>query len=42
MIFDVLSLDGRSLLGVPYTERRAELEALNLHGAPFAYPRNLR
>jgi bifunctional non-homologous end joining protein LigD len=32
MVFDVLSLDGRSLLGSPYFERRAELEALDLHG----------
>jgi bifunctional non-homologous end joining protein LigD len=34
MIFDLLSLDGLSLLGQPYTERRAELDALGLH-APY-------
>ncbi len=30
MIFDVLYLDGRGLMGLPYVERRAILEALEL------------
>ncbi|GAB2962360.1 non-homologous end-joining DNA ligase [Saccharothrix stipae] len=30
--FDLVHLDGRSLLGVPYSERRAELAALGLGG----------
>jgi bifunctional non-homologous end joining protein LigD len=38
MIFDVLSLDGRSLLGLPYKERRAELEALDLRGPYWHTP----
>jgi bifunctional non-homologous end joining protein LigD len=38
MIFDVLSLDGRSLIGQPYSERRAELEALDLHGPYWHTP----
>jgi bifunctional non-homologous end joining protein LigD len=32
LIFDVLHLDGRSTLGLPYTERRALLEGLGLGG----------
>lgn len=38
VIFDVLSLDGRSFLGLPYCERRAELEALDLHGPYWHTP----
>ena len=38
MIFDVLSLDDRSLLGLPYSERRTELEALNLNGPYWHTP----
>jgi bifunctional non-homologous end joining protein LigD len=32
LIFDVLHLDGRSCLDLPYSERRALLEGLNLNG----------
>jgi bifunctional non-homologous end joining protein LigD len=38
VIFDVLSLDGRKLMGVPYTERRQQLEALNLNGTYWTTP----
>jgi bifunctional non-homologous end joining protein LigD len=38
MIFDLLSLNGRSLLGRPYSERRAQLEALELHGPYWHTP----
>jgi bifunctional non-homologous end joining protein LigD len=38
LIFDVLSLDGRSLVGEPYTERRRQLEALNLNGLYWQTP----
>src|SRR3954466_9634527 len=38
MIFDVLSLEGRSLIGLPYSERREELEALELHGPYWHTP----
>jgi bifunctional non-homologous end joining protein LigD len=31
LIFDVLCLDGVSLMSAPYSERRAQLEALNLN-----------
>jgi bifunctional non-homologous end joining protein LigD len=30
LVFDLLALDGESLLGLPYTERRARLDALGL------------
>jgi ATP-dependent DNA ligase len=30
-IFDALSLDGGDLMGAPHSERRAQLEALNLN-----------
>jgi bifunctional non-homologous end joining protein LigD len=32
VVFDVLSLDGRDLTRAPYSERRAQLEALHLNG----------
>jgi len=32
VVFDVLHLDGQSLLGLPYRERRRQLEALGLSG----------
>jgi ATP-dependent DNA ligase len=32
MIFDLLSLDGDDLRRAPYSERRAQLEALDLNG----------
>lgn len=36
LIFDVLHLDGRSTLGLPYAERRARLEELGLAGPHWA------
>jgi bifunctional non-homologous end joining protein LigD len=33
MAFDLLTLDGQDLTGVPYIERRAQLEALDLNAA---------
>ena len=41
VIFDLLSLGGRSLLDLPYSERRTELEALDLHG-PYWYAPKVR
>jgi bifunctional non-homologous end joining protein LigD len=38
MIFDVLHLDGRSLLAAPYGERRAALDGLGLAGAAWQTP----
>jgi bifunctional non-homologous end joining protein LigD len=40
VIFDVLSLDGRSLMREPYLERRRQLEALNLDGIYWRTPEN--
>ena len=37
-IFDLIHLDGRSLMGLPYVERRASLEALELGGAAWRVP----
>ena len=37
-IFDVLYLDGHSLMGLPYTERRERLEALELSGPAWRVP----
>jgi bifunctional non-homologous end joining protein LigD len=37
-IFDLLFLDGRSLLGLAYSERRAQLEALGLAGTSWRVP----
>ncbi len=37
-IFDLLHLDGHSLVGLPYTERRAALEALELSGPAWRVP----
>jgi bifunctional non-homologous end joining protein LigD len=37
-IFDLLYLDGRSLLALPYSERRDELEALGLGGRAWRVP----
>jgi bifunctional non-homologous end joining protein LigD len=39
MIFDVLHEDGRSLLELPYEERRARLDALALEGPAWRAPR---
>jgi bifunctional non-homologous end joining protein LigD len=36
VIFDLLHLDGHSLLSLPYDTRREQLEALHLSGASFA------
>jgi bifunctional non-homologous end joining protein LigD len=38
VIFDLLYLDGRSLLDRPYEERRRELEALDLGGSSWQVP----
>jgi bifunctional non-homologous end joining protein LigD len=38
MAFDLLYLDGESLMRLPYTERRARLEALALDGAAWRTP----
>ncbi len=37
-IFDLLYLDGHSLMGLPYMERRARLEALELSGPAWRVP----
>jgi bifunctional non-homologous end joining protein LigD len=39
VVFDVLYLDGRSLLSTPYRERRALLESLELNGPCWTTPR---
>src|SRR5215472_2021211 len=38
LAFDLLHLDGRPLLDLPYTERRALLESLGLHGPHWQTP----
>lgn len=38
MIFDLLWLDGRSLMDLPYTDRRERLAKLNLAGAHWIVP----
>jgi bifunctional non-homologous end joining protein LigD len=38
MIFDLLWLDGRSLMGLPYAERRARLKELGLDGERWQTP----
>jgi bifunctional non-homologous end joining protein LigD len=38
LVFDVLHLNGKSLLAKPYSERRSALEALGLEGASWAVP----
>jgi bifunctional non-homologous end joining protein LigD len=38
MIFDLLYLDGRDLTGLPYTERREQLESLELDGPNWKVP----
>jgi bifunctional non-homologous end joining protein LigD len=38
MLFDLLELDGESLLDRPYSERRARLEALGLQGSHWQTP----
>lgn len=38
LVFDVLHLDGRSCLDLPYTERRALLDALGLRGPHWLVP----
>jgi bifunctional non-homologous end joining protein LigD len=39
-IFDLLYLDGHSLMGQPYSERRARLESLELSGQAWRVPAN--
>jgi|SRR4051812_34275279 bifunctional non-homologous end joining protein LigD len=38
MIFDVLQIDGTSLLSLTYSDRRARLESLGLEGAAWSTP----
>jgi bifunctional non-homologous end joining protein LigD len=38
MVFDLLSVDGESLLRAPYAERRAQLESLDLNGVHWQTP----
>jgi bifunctional non-homologous end joining protein LigD len=38
VIFDLLSLDGHSLMGQPYRERRRQLDALNLNALHWRTP----
>jgi hypothetical protein len=38
LIFDVFSLDGTGLIGAPYSERRAQLEELDLYGVYWRTP----
>ena len=38
MLFDLLFIDGRPLLDLPYEERRRELEALDLNGDAWQAP----
>jgi bifunctional non-homologous end joining protein LigD len=38
MVFDLLSLDGEDFTRAPYSERRAELEALDLNGVQWQAP----
>ena len=38
VIFDVLSIEGASLMHAPYSDRRAQLEALNLNGTYWRTP----
>jgi bifunctional non-homologous end joining protein LigD len=40
IVFDVLWREGRSLLDLPYEERRAELESLELNGPSWQTPPN--
>jgi bifunctional non-homologous end joining protein LigD len=40
VLFDLLWLEGRSLMELTYTERREELTALDLHGRTWQVPRH--
>jgi bifunctional non-homologous end joining protein LigD len=42
LIFDLLHLDGRSLIDLPYAERRKRLEALGLEGPSWQTPSHHR
>ncbi|MGN6378267.1 MAG: DNA ligase D [Gaiellales bacterium] len=42
MVFDVVYLDGESLLDLPYTERRQRLESIGLDGGPWSVPTSFR
>jgi bifunctional non-homologous end joining protein LigD len=41
MIFDLLWLDGHSVMGLPYSERRELLSALELNGASWKTPEHI-
>jgi bifunctional non-homologous end joining protein LigD len=41
VIFDLLSLEGVSLMRAPYSERRAQLESLDLNGSYWRTPEAL-
>jgi hypothetical protein len=41
MVFDLLSLNGHDLTSAPYSERRAQLEALDLNGVYWQTPEHL-
>jgi bifunctional non-homologous end joining protein LigD len=41
MIFDLLWLDGHTLMELPYTERRERLESLRLNGASWQTPEHI-
>jgi len=41
VVFDLLWLDGHPLLGLPYEERRARLEALDLNGERWQTPQHV-
>jgi bifunctional non-homologous end joining protein LigD len=38
MVFDLVSVDGQDLTGAPYSERRTQLEALNLNSVHWQTP----
>jgi bifunctional non-homologous end joining protein LigD len=42
VVFDLLYLDGHSMVALPYDERRARLEALNLSGETFTTTESFR
>jgi len=42
LIFDLLWLDGHSVMGLPYSERRELLSALELNGSSWQTPEHLR
>jgi bifunctional non-homologous end joining protein LigD len=42
LVFDLIYLDGRSLMDLPYTDRREQLDALGLDGPSWQTPRSHR